>query len=119
MQPFCSIYAASFHLVPGVKSVLIAHEAGKYQDDAGLKCSAVQLFNFFRNMRRVYTTVTKDESKSGIARRKKPSGPLVDKCREVFAQDHRTIVRRNRGNKQTSETVCISSVALPLKIHNF
>ncbi len=113
MQTFLCIYTASFHLVKNEKAVLIAHEATKYTDDYGEKCSGIQLFNFFRNMRRIYTEQTKAASKSGAAgptlfkRTKEKTGPLIDKIKEVFQQDMRQVIRRNRCNKQTSKTVII------------
>ena len=99
--------------------MLITNEASKYTDDQGNKCSGTQLFNFYRNQRRNYTTHTKKLNTSGGAgpAKQPKTGPLIDKCVQVFSKDLREIVRRDRANKSTSQTVNIFS-ASPLKIHN-
>ena len=99
----------SFHLVTGIQSVLITNEASKYTDDQGNKCSGTQLFNFYRNQRRNYTTHTKKLNRSGGPgpNRQPKEGPLIEKCVEVFAKDLRAIVRRDRANRTTSQTVNI------------
>ena len=60
-------------------------------------------------MRRVYTQQTKKANASGgpgpaFAPKE---GPLIEKCVEVFKKDLRAIVRRDRANKSTSQTVNI------------
>ena len=105
----------------------INRQAAQYLDSAGKLCSGPQLFNFFRNMRRVYTAATKEKNKSGgpgPAKAPKQSA-LTDKCIQVFQKDLRAIVRRDHFNKQTSSTVCMfvcfltSQIIIPLKIDNF
>ena len=89
--------------------MLISNEASKYTDENGNKCSGNQLFNFYRNARRIYTQQTKKLNKSGGAgpAQQPKESELVQKCMEVFKNDLRAIVRRDRANKSTSQTVNI------------